>query len=318
MEELIASVLSVLTGLDASSRASEVISFFIADSIKILALLFAMIFVMGVVRTYIPPERVRKSLENRGAGGYLIASSFGALTPFCSCSSIPLFLTLARSGAPIGMSFAFLVTSPIVNEYLVVLMLAFFGPVITVLYVLSGIAIGIISGFAIEKLGLEKHMLKDVRSCSCSCRKKPAKNDMEYRLRFGLSEATGIIRKLWLWVLLGVGIGAIIHNYIPQEAFEAAIGFFGPLDVPVAVLLGVPMYGNCAAIVPIAVALFNKGIPLGTTLAFMMSTSALSLPEAIILKKAMKTKLIVLFFTIVAMTIIFTGFAFNVLEAFIL
>lgn len=217
-----------------------------------------------------------------------------------------------------GVAFSFLITSPIVNEYLVVLMLGFFGWKITVAYVLSGILIGVISGLILGKMKLEKHLVKDLFSKNQEAEKEIRYNGFKKRIIFGLNEAISIIRKLWIWILIGVGIGAIIHNYIPAEVIQSIVSKGGFFSVPIAVILGVPMYGSCAAIVPIAIVLFEKGVPIGTALAFMMAISALSLPEAIILRRALKLKLILIFFAIVAAAIILTGFLFNLLQIYLI
>jgi len=276
-----------------------------------------MISAIGFLRSYLPQEKVKNWLSKKGVFGYFIASLFGSVTPFCSCSSIPIFLGFVKAGIPLGITFTFLITSPIINEYLVVLMLGFFGWKITALYVLSGIFIGVISGLILGRMRLERYLAKDLVSAesqSCDCTKYKG---IKQRISFGISEAKAIVKRLWPWVLVGVGIGSIIHNYVPQETIQSIIGKTGIFSVPIATALGVPMYGNCAAIVPIAVVLFRKGIPLGTALAFMMATAALSLPEAAILKRAMKLRLIVIFFGVTTLAIILTGYLFNLLQRII-
>jgi len=306
-------------GLDPESKIGGIINFFIYDSAKIILLLFVMISIMGFLRTFLSELKIKQWLGKTKALGNLLASLFGALTPFCSCSSIPIFLSFLEVGIPLGVTFSFLITSPLINEYLVVLMLGFFGWKITLLYVLSGICIGTFTGLLLGKMKLERYLVKDLitkksppYACDCEEEGKHYHNVGE-RIGFGLSEAKSIVKKLWLWVLAGVGIGAFIHNYVPRETIQSIIGRAGIFSVPIATLLGVPMYGSCAAIVPIAVVLFRKGIPLGTALAFMMATAALSLPEAILLRRAMKTRLILLFFGITTLGIIFTGYLFNFL-----
>jgi hypothetical protein len=276
-------------------------------------MLFVFIAIVGFLRTYISPIKVRNWLSKKRFGASnIVASTFGAITPFCSCSSIPIFLSFIKSGVPLGVTFSFLFTSPLVNEYLVVLMLGFFGWKITALYVLSGMVLGVIIGLIMGKLGLEKYLEKDIVK-SAELKEQNYLN-LKERILFGIDEALSILKKLWIWILVGVGVGAIIHNYIPSEVIQSVISKGGIFTVPIAVLLGVPMYGSCAAIVPIAVVLFNKGVPLGTALAFMMATAALSFPEAIILRRAMKLKLILIFFGIVTLGIIFTGYLFNLLQ----
>jgi uncharacterized protein len=298
-------------GLDSGSRIIQSLNFFIYDSIKILLLLFFMIWVIGFLRTYLPQEKVKKWLSGKRFGlGNIAASLFGAVTPFCSCSSIPIFLSFIKGGVPLGVAFSFLITSPLVNEYLVVLMFGFFGWKITLAYVLSGILIGVIAGLILGKMKLEKYLVKDIVTNNSKIKDIVYKKISE-RLLFGLDEAKSIVKKLWLWVLVGVGIGAVIHNYIPSELIQGVVSKGGLFAVPLAVLIGVPIYGSCAAILPIAVVLFNKGVPLGTALAFMMAVSALSLPEAVILRSVMKLKLIAIFFGVVTISIIIIGYLFN-------
>ena len=315
LEETVSWLLYSLIKLDSSLKWAGTLHFFIYDSIKIILLLFVMIFVIGIFRTYLPQQKIRKWI---GKGKYglnnLVSSSFGAITPFCSCSSIPIFIGFLGAGIPLGVAFSFLITSPLVNEYLVILMLGFFGWKITLAYVISGILIGVIAGFVLGKLKLEKYLVKDIISSNKEVNKEVKYRGLKSRISFGYDEAVSIIKKLWVWILIGVGIGALIHNYVPSELIHSVIDKGGIFAVPLAVILGVPMYGSCAAIVPIAVVLFEKGVPLGTALAFMMAVSALSLPEAVILRRAMKIKLILIFFLIVALAIILTGYVYDVLQ----
>jgi len=302
-----------ILGLSPISRAVQSINFFFYDTIKILLLLFVFIAIVGFFRTYISPIKVRKWLSEKKYGiGNIASSLFGAVTPFCSCSSIPIFLSFIKTGVPLGVTFSFLITSPLVNEYLVVLMLGFFGWKITALYVLSGMLLGILLGIILGKFKLEHLLEKDIVQSSKI--KEQKYSDLKERISFGLNEAVSIVKKIWIWVIIGVGVGAVIHNYIPSEVIQSIISKGGIFTVPIATLLGVPMYGSCAAIVPIAVVLFQKGVPLGTALSFMMATAALSFPEAIILRRAMKLKLILIYFGIVTLGIIFTGYLFNVLQ----
>jgi uncharacterized protein len=292
-------------------------SFFIADIIKILFLLFVMIGAVGVLRTYLPQDKIKKILSGKKAGiGNLFASIFGALTPFCSCSSIPLFLGFIKSGVPLGVTFSFLITSPLVNEYIAVIMFSVFGWKIAVAYILSGILLGVILGFILGKMGLEKHLEHDIINEAKT--KQASYSSFTERLKVGFQEGLATTKKLWVWIVLGVGLGAVIHNAIPDTLIHGLIEKGGVMTVPLAVILGVPLYGSCAAIVPIALVLFEKGIPIGTALAFMMAIAALSLPEAIILRRAMKLRLIAIFFGIVTAGIILTGFLFNALQGLLL
>lgn len=319
LDELVNWILYSAIGLNPEIKWVESLDFFIYDSIKIILLLFVMISIIGFLRTYLPQNEVKKWISGKKYGfNNLIASSFGAITPFCSCSSIPIFLSFLKAGVPLGVTFSFLITSPLVNEYLVVLMLGFFGWKITLAYVISGILIGVICGLVLGRMKLEKYLVKDLISANNKVGKEIKYNGIKKRINFGLNEAVSIIKKLWLWVLVGVGIGAIIHNYVPSEVIQSVVSKGGIFAVPLVVILGVPMYGSCAAIVPIAVVLFEKGVPLGTALAFMMAIAALSLPEAVILRRAMKLKLIVIFFGVVALAIILTGYIYNFLQTILI
>ena len=311
-------LVALVPGLGSNPQLAGALSYFIEDSLKIIVLLFAMIAAIGFLRTYVSQKRIRALLGSGNNGiGNLIASLFGAITPFCSCSSIPVFISLLQARVNLGVSFSFLITSPLVNEYLVAVMLGLFGWKITVAYVLFGIAIGAVAGFVLGRMGLEQHLAEDLFS-SRSIRVKEKKyTTIKQRIMFGINEAFSITRKLWLWILVGVGIGAIIHNLVPQEVIQGVIDSSGMFSVPLAVLLGVPIYGSCAAILPVAAALFAKGVPLGTALAFMMSISALSLPEAVILRRAMKLRLILVFFGTVALGIILIGYLLNFLQGYL-
>ena len=296
-----------------NEKLSEIITFFIKDFIEILILLFVMIFVVGILRTYVSKDKIKKKLSKKGFLKYITASSFGVITPFCSCSSIPIFMSFIKSGAPLGVSFSFLATSPLVNEFVIAIMFGLFGWKITLAYILSGMLIGIISGIIIDKLKLEKYIYSDF---TLNENKKEIKyKKFKQRLIFGLNEAKLIIKKLWIFIGIGVFIGAVIHNYVPTTLVENLMTKLGMFGVFFATILGIPMYGNGSAILPIVVELFNKGLPLGTVLAFMMSIVALSLPEAIILKKVMKPKLIGIYFGIVALGIVVIGYLFNILQS---
>lgn len=301
-------------GLSPSTRFGAAVNFFIYDSVKILLLLFVLVFVIGVIRTYLPQQKIKQWMGKRGVAGNFYAALFGAVTPFCSCSSIPLFLGFLKAGIPLGVTFSFLVTSPLINEYLVILMLGFFGWKITALYVLSGLSIGVASGFILGRMDLERYLVADLLEGRKQDGEEELRLTFTRRLAFGRDESISITKKIWFWVLVGVGTGAVIHNYVPQEMIRGVITRTGIFSVPIATILGVPMYGSCAAIVPVAIVLFQKGIPLGTALSFMMAVAALSLPEAIMLRRAMTLKLILIFFGVVSAAIIFTGYLFNILQ----
>lgn len=302
-------------GFSPESELAGVINFFLYDFIKILLLLFFMIAAIGFIRTYISQDKIKDWISKKKALGNLFASLFGAITPFCSCSSIPIFLSFLEVGIPLAATFSFLITSPLINEYLVVVMLGFFGWKITILYVLSGITLGVVLGIILGKMHLDRYLVKDLVLENKQEVKEKVYSSIKQRVVFGVGEAKSITKKLWMWVLLGVGIGSFIHNYIPQETIHSIISKTGPFSVPIATILGVPMYGSCAAIVPIAVVLFRKGVPLGTALAFMMAIAALSFPEAVILRRAMKLQLIAIFFGVTTFGIILTGYVFNFLQS---
>lgn len=303
-------------GFDAGSRLGGAVHFFVYDTVKIFLLLAVMIFLIGVVRTWMPEHKLRRWMGRGGIGGNFVAALFGAITPFCSCSSIPIFISLLKAGVPLGVTFSFLITSPIINEYLVILMAGEFGWSVTIAYVLSGLLIGTVSGVVLGRMRLERFLENDIIA-SAHAENEAIEHTWRTRLRFGWDEASSVIRQIWLWVLVGVGIGAFIHNYVPQDTIHALIEATGIFSVPLATVLGVPMYGSCAAIVPVAVVLFEKGIPLGTALAFMMAMAALSLPEAIMLRRVMRLGLIAIYFAMTTAAIIFTGYFLNAISSFL-
>lgn len=305
-----------LAGLDPDTKFGAALYFFIYDTAKIFLLLAVMIFAIGVLRTWLPEQRLREWMNRGGLWGNLIAALFGAITPFCSCSSVPIFISLLKAGVPLGVTFSFLITSPIINEYLVILMASEFGVPVTLAYVASGLLIGTAAGAILGKMKL-RHLLESDFIQSSHNESNVTQFNFSLRLRYGIDEAVSVIRQIWLWVIVGVGIGAFIHNYVPQETIHALIHATGIFSVPLATVLGVPMYGSCAAIVPVAVVLFQKGIPLGTALAFMMAMAALSLPEAIMLRRTMRLQLIALYFGITTLAIIFTGYLLNALTNFL-
>lgn len=305
-----------LLRLDPASRIGEAVHFFVADVIKIYILLFVMISFIGFLRSFLSTSRIKEWIASRGLLGYLSASLFGIVTPFCSCSSIPIFIGLLKAGVPVGVTFSFLITSPLINEYLVVLMLGFFGWKITLAYILNGVLIGVTAGLILSRMGVEGYLVEGIANGD-----KPEEERKFYaivdRIGFGIGEAVAIFRRIWLWVIIGVGIGALLHNFVPNSVIQRVVNSVGVFSVPIAVLLGAPMYGSCAAIVPIAVVLFQKGVPLGTALAFMMSTSALSLPEAVLLRQVIRLPLIILFFGITILGIIGVGYLMNALYVFL-
>ena len=303
-----------LLNLDPSSRLGESLNFFVYDSLKILILLLVINFLMAIVRHYLPIEKLKDFLASRKWYGldYFLAALFGTITPFCSCSSIPLFIGFLEAGIPLGVTFTFLITSPLVNEISVVLFAELFGWKITIAYVLSAILLGIFSGFIISKLKLEKQVEDYIWKI-----KSQKRNKVEEKVPFlnlikvFWKEGLDITKKIALYVFLGIGVGALIHGYIPTGFFEKYITADNLLSVPIATISAVPMYANSIAVIPIMQSLVEKGIPLGTAIAFMLAVVGLSLPEALILKKVMKLKLLLIFFSIVTLNIIIIGYLFN-------
>jgi len=304
--------------LDPASRIGGMAQFFVYDTVKITGLLVVLIFIIGVVRTFIPAQRIRQFMTLPGGLSYLAAALFGAVTPFCSCSSIPIFFAFLKAGVPLGVTFSFLITSPLVNEYVFVLMVGFFGWKIALLYALSGIVMGIVCGVILGRMKLERHLVEDI-VVPLGMQQQPGSFvHFKDRLKFGWSEAMSILSKIWFWVITGVALGAVIHNYVPQSMIDATMATTGFWSVPLVTIIGVPLYGSCAAIVPVAVVLFQKGVPLGTALAFMMAVSALSLPEAVMLRRAMRLPLIAIFFVVTTAGIIVTGYVFNAVQVLLI
>ena len=307
-----------LFGIDATTRLGEALNFFVYDSLKIILLLFLISTVMGIVNAYFPIERLRNYLSSHRLYGfqYLLASIFGAITPFCSCSSIPLFIGFVKGGIPLGVTFAFLITSPLVNEVAVAMFLGTFGWQVTVIYVACGIVMGMVGGFVLGKLKLERYLSPWILQMQQMQMQADEAFEAEHtpfmnRLPSITKDALGIVRGVILYILLGIAIGAAIHGYVPEDFFADFMQKAGLLGVPASVLIAVPMYANAAGIVPVVEVFVAKGIPLGTALAFMMSVVGLSLPEATMLKKVMTWRLIGIFFGTVAFMIMILGWTFN-------
>jgi uncharacterized membrane protein YraQ (UPF0718 family) len=292
----------------------ESLAFFFYDVPKILLLLSGMIFLISLFQTFIDTQKVRVMVEKRGEGvGNLMAAVFGAITPFCSCSSVPLFIGFMQAGIPMGITFSFLITSPLMNEIAFVLLIGLFGWKIALLYLLSGITIGVISGLILGRMKLERYVegfVYDIKPQNSEQILEETPTWTE-RINRAMMSTREIVSKVWLFVIVGIGIGAFIHGFVPQDALTGIMGEGAWWSVPVSVLLGIPLYSNAAGIIPIISALLSKGASLGTTLAFMMSVVGLSLPEAIILKRVLKTPLLVIFFAVIAVSIILTGYLFN-------
>lgn len=301
------------------TKLGESLNFFVYDTLKILFLLFLITSVMGVVNSYFPIEKIRNFLSRKKLYGleYFIASTFGALTPFCSCSSVPLFIGFVKGGIPLGVTFAFLITSPLVNEVAIAMFVGMFGLKATILYVSSGILLGIIGGYVLGQLKLEKYLSSWVQNLMANAEKESEREDTKEkfveRLPNIFKEALGIIKSVFWYIIIGIGIGAIMHGFIPTGFFEHYISRDNIFAVPIAVILGVPMYSNAAGVIPIIQVLVQKGIPIGTAIAFMMAVVGLSLPEATLLKKVMTWKLIAIFFGVITFFIILSGYLFNII-----
>lgn len=307
-----------LFGLSPESHWGSAINFFFYDSIKITVLLFMVSVIMGVINAYFPIERLRRYLSGRRFYGleYFFASLFGAITPFCSCSSISLFIGFVKGGIPLGVTFAFLITSPLVNEVAVAMFAGTFGWKITGVYIASGISMGMLGGWILGRMKLDNLLTPWVRQIQAQSEKETDEWEAE-RLPFVrrmptiIHDAWGIVKGVFIYILVGIAIGAGIHGFVPDEFFAQWIGRGNWYAVPLSVILAVPMYANAAGIVPIVQVFVAKGIPIGTALSFMMAVVGLSLPEATLLKKVMTWKLIGIFFGVVTMIIVSSGYLFN-------
>lgn len=309
-----------IIGLDNETALGSAVNFFVYDSIKILLLLFLISALMGIVNAYFPVERLRNYLSSHRLYGlqYLLASLFGAITPFCSCSSIPLFIGFVKGGIPLGVTLSFLITSPLVNEVAVAMFLGSFGIKATLVYVISGILLGCVGGFVLGRMHLEPYLSDWVKQVQLQSEKQTAEWEQErtsfmQRLPIVIRDSWRIVRGVLLYIFIGIGIGAFMHGFVPEGFFEQYMSRDNWYAVPLSVMLAVPMYANAAGIVPVIEVFVAKGIPLGTTIAFMMAVVGLSLPEATLLKKVMTWRLIVVFFTTVTLFIILSGYLFNFL-----
>ncbi len=306
-------------GLDSATKIGQAINFFFYDSLKILILLFLISAVMGVINAYFPIDRLRNFLQSHKLYGldYLLASLFGAITPFCSCSSIPLFIGFVKGGIPLGVTFSFLITSPLVNEVAVAMFLGTFGVKVTAIYVLSGILLGTIGGIILGRFRLERFLspwvIQIQQQSMAETQAWIADNTSFWkRLPDILKDSWSIVKGVILYVLIGIAIGAGIHGFVPEGFFSGALGSGQWWTVPLAVVLAVPMYSNAAGIIPLIEAFVQKGVALGTAISFMMAVVGLSLPEATMLKKVMTWKLIGIFFGTVTLFIILSGWVFNI------
>lgn len=301
--------------LQSGQHFTDAVRFFIFEVPKVLLLLVIIVFVVGIIRSYFSPEKTRKKLEGKSLfTGNVLASLLGIVTPFCTCSAIPLFLGFVEAGIPLGVTFSFLIAAPMINEVAIILLLGLFGWKTALLYVVTGLCIAIISGWIIGKLKMEKWIAdwaKKLRSENHETFEE--KLNFSQRIDYALNTVKDIVSKVWIYIMLGIAVGAGAHGYVPQDYLVSLMGKDAWFSVPLSVLIGIPLYSNAAGIIPIVSVLIEKGASLGTSLAFMMAVIGLSLPEIIILKKVLKTPLILVFISVVGCGIILVGYLFNFL-----
>jgi len=301
-----------LLGLEPGSHLAAAVEFFVFESPKVLMLLILVVFGVGIIRSFFTPERTRRILSGkRESVGNVLAALLGIVTPFCSCSAVPLFIGFVTTGVPLGVTFSFLVSSPMVNEVALVLLFGLFGWKVAAIYLGMGLAIAIVSGWVIGRLRMEEHVEDWVYQTQTGEAVLETELDWPARFRLGYDAVKDIVGRVWIYVLIGIGVGAGIHGYVPENFMASIMGKDAWWSVPLAVLIGVPMYSNAAGIIPIVQALLGKGAAMGTVLAFMMAVIALSLPEAIILRKVLKPRLLIVFFGVVAIGIMAVGYLFN-------
>lgn len=310
LNALIGNLLTAL-GLDISSRIGGAVQFFLYDTIKIFVLLSVLIFVISYIQSYFPPERTKKILGRfHGIGANTLAALLGTVTPFCSCSSIPLFIGFTGAGLPLGVTFSFLISSPLVDLGSLALLTSIFGGKVAIAYVIVGLVLAVLGGSLIERLHLENEVEEFIRKAGRIDLDSPELS-LSDRLEYAKDQVVATVKKVAPYIFIGVGIGALIHNFIPQSFVETVLGGDKWYSVPLATLVGVPMYADIFGTIPVAESLFAKGAGLGTILSFMMAVTALSLPSMIMLRKAVKPKLLAVFFSIVTVGIMLIGFLFN-------
>ncbi len=298
-------------GLAPASRLGEALDFFIYDTLKIFLLLTTIVYVVAIIRSWFSPERTRRILaHNREYVGNVLAALLGIVTPFCSCSAVPLFIGFVESGIPLGVTFSFLISSPMVNEIALIMLWGLFGWKIALLYIGSGLVVAITAGMVIGRLKMERYVQDYVWEIKVGAAEIQEQTFGE-KLAYAREYTMGLLKKIWPYVVVGIGLGAFIHGYAPADLLLKYAGRDNPLAVPLAVLIGVPLYSNAAGIIPIVQALMEKGMATGTVLAFMMAVTALSFPEAVILKNVLKMRLLLTFFGIVAIAITVVGYLFN-------
>lgn len=317
LNEVIGSGLSIV-GLNIESKVGASIQFFLYDTIKITLLLCVLIYLISHIQSYFPPERSKQILGRfHGVGANIVAALLGTVTPFCSCSSIPLFIGFTSAGLPLGVTFSFLISSPMVDLGSLVLLMSIFGSKIAVIYVVVGLVIAVAGGTIIEKLNMEKYVEQYIKTAGSVDIEAPDLTKQD-RLKFAWEQVTATFQKVFPYILVGVGIGAFIHNWIPQAWIETALGNHNPISVVLATFVGIPMYADIFGTIPIAEALYAKGAQLGAILSFMMAVTTLSLPSLIMLRKAVKPKLLALFITICTGGIIIVGYLFNIFHYFLI
>jgi hypothetical protein len=303
-----------VAGLGLDSRVGSGVHFFLYDSVKIVLLLVGIIFVVTVLRSFMSVERTRALLGGRREGlGNVMAAGLGVVTPFCSCSAVPAFIGFVAAGVPVGVTLSFLIASPLVNEVAIALLFGLFGIGPTLMYVGAGLVIAVTAGFVLGRLHAERWVEPFVFETRLGGRLVDPSADLTWddRLQMGVEEVAAILRKIWPYLLVGIGLGAVIHGWAPEDFFAAHAGADNPFAVPLAVLVGVPLYSNAAGVMPLVEALHDKGLPMGTLLAFMMSVVALSLPELILLRRVLKPRLVAMFVGVVAAGIVTVGYLFN-------
>lgn len=314
LNDLVGKILSMI-GVDITSRLGGSVQFFFYDVIKITILLCVLIYMISYIQSYFPPERSKKILSKfNGLWANIIAALLGTVTPFCSCSSIPLFIGFTSAGLPIGVTFSFLISSPMVDLASLVILMSIFGVKIAIIYVLLGIVIAVIGGYIIEKLKMEKHVEEYIFSTKMVDTSEEKLSSADRR-RFAYVSMKETFQKVFPYILIGVGIGAIIHNWIPEQWISSILGSHNPFGVILATIVGIPMYGDIFGTIPVAEALLSKGAQLGTILSFMMAVTTLSLPSLIMLRKAIKPKLLALFIAICAIGIVLVGYLFNIIQS---
>jgi uncharacterized membrane protein YraQ (UPF0718 family) len=306
-----------LAGLERGSRLADAVHFFVEDTSKIFVLLTVIVFVMGLFRTLLSPETVRGYIEGRSRGaGYVLAVVLGAVTPFCSCSSVPLFIGFLEGGIPLGVTMAFLITSPLVNEVAVIILGSIIGWRMTVVYVVAGMSVGIVGGMLIDRLRMERFVEGYVWTIRMGAAPRIVTEAcLAGRVRYAWGEVRDILGRIWLYVVLGIGIGAGLHGYVPGDMVARYAAPDNPFAVPVAVLLGLPLYSNATGIIPVAEALLGKGMPFGTVIAFMMSVVAISPPEFVMLRKVLKPPMLAFFASFLAVAFMLIGYLLNLLFA---